>query len=117
MRRATLFLIAVGLISMVLASASHARQGATAAAGAARQADPWLVKAVLGYLATSGNTNSSSLNSGFSVTYESGDWLHLLEATAINSSEEEQTTAEAYGVGWKSEYSVTQSDFLFGRVN
>ncbi|HLT90537.1 MAG TPA: DUF481 domain-containing protein [Woeseiaceae bacterium] len=112
MPRAALFVIA-----FVLASAAQARQGATPGAAATEEADPWLFKILLGYLATSGNTNSSSLNSGFSVSYGKGHWLHSLEASAIKSSEEDTTTAEAYGLGWKSEYNVTKSDFLFGRVN
>ncbi|HZD53559.1 MAG TPA: DUF481 domain-containing protein [Woeseiaceae bacterium] len=111
MPRTALFLIAIGL-----PVTTHAEQG-TAGSAAGKEADPWLVKATLGYLATSGNTNSSSLNSSLSVAYASGRWLHSLEASAINSSEENETTAEAYGLGWKSEYNVTKSDFVFGRVD
>jgi putative salt-induced outer membrane protein len=106
------------LIGPILALQSHARQAATAGPAAAEEADPWLIKATLGYLATSGNTESSSLNSGFSIAYDDdGFWLHALDAGAINSTEEGQTTAEAYAVGWKSEYSLTDSDFLFARIN
>ncbi len=102
------------LIGLVLASQSHAQ---APAAAANPEPDPWLVKATLGYLATSGNTESSSLNSGFYAGYASGKWLHSLEAIAINSTEDEQTTAEAYALGWKSEYNLTDVDYLFGRVN
>ena len=48
---------------------------------------PWAGKATLGYLATSGNTENSTLNSGFEVGYTSGRWAHLLEAAAISASE------------------------------
>lgn len=102
-------------IGLIFALQSHAQQ--PAAASAIPEPDPWLVKATLGYLATSGNTESSSLNSGFSAAYASGKWLHSLEAIAINSTEDEQTTAEAYALGWKSQYSLTDKDFLFGRVD
>lgn len=102
-------------IGLFPALQSHAQQPA---AGPARQeADAWLVEATLGYLATSGNTESSSLNSGFSAAYASGKWLHSLDAIAINATEDEETTAEAYALGWKSEYSLTDSDFLFGRLD
>jgi putative salt-induced outer membrane protein len=103
------------LIALAPALQSYAQQ--PAAAPAAPKPDPWLVKATLGYLATSGNTESSSLNSGFSVAYASGDWLHAFDGKAINASEDGQTTAEAYALGWKSEYSLTDTDFLFGRVD
>jgi putative salt-induced outer membrane protein len=102
-------------IGLILASQAHAQQ--PAAGPAKQEADPWLFKATLGYLATSGNTESSSLNSGFSVAYASGFWLHSLEGLAIKAAEEEQTTAEAYGLGWKSEYNLTDADFLFLRLN
>ena len=77
---------------------------------------PWSGKATLGYLATSGNTENSTLNSGFSLGYEAGDWAHLLEAAAVNASENEVTIAEAYDLGWKSERNLTDHDFLYGRL-
>lgn len=78
---------------------------------------PWSGKATLGYLATSGNTENTTLNSGFEVGYTKGQWAHLLAAAAINASENEFTTAEAYDLGWKSERNLTDKDFLFGRVS
>lgn len=82
-----------------------------------KEKGPWSGKAALGFLATSGNTESSSLNSAFTVAYTIGRWAHSLEASAINASEEEQTTAEGYALGWKTEFNMTERDFLFGRVN
>lgn len=78
---------------------------------------PWSGTATLGYLATSGNTENSNLNSGFSLGYTSGRWAHLLTTKAIHSAENDQTTAEAYELGWKSEFSINDSDYLFGRVD
>ena len=78
---------------------------------------PWAGKATLGYLATSGNTENTTLNTGFEVGYKTGNWAHLLNAAAINASENEVTTAEAYDLGWKSERNLTDKDFLFGRVS
>ncbi len=78
---------------------------------------PWSGKASLGYLATSGNTENSTLNSGFEVGYKTGKWAHLFTAAAINSSEDETTTAEAYDAGWKSERNLSDKDFLFGRLD
>lgn len=82
----------------------------------AEEQSPWAGKATLGYLATSGNTENSTLNTGFEVGYTSGQWAHLLEAAAISASENEKTTAEAYDLGWKSEREITDQDFLFGRL-
>jgi putative salt-induced outer membrane protein len=78
---------------------------------------PWHGKAKLGYLATSGNTENSTLNTGFEVGYKSGQWQHLFTAAAVNASENNVTTAEAYDAGWKSERNLTDHDFLFGRLS
>ncbi|HET6630987.1 MAG TPA: DUF481 domain-containing protein [Woeseiaceae bacterium] len=112
MRRAALFVIGTILVTLE----AQAQPSPAAGAGTAAKADPWLVKAALGYLATSGNTESTSLNSAFTVAYDAGNWIHAFDATAINSTKNEDTTAEAYGLGWKSEYNLTKFDFLFVRV-
>ena len=60
---------------------------------------PWAGKAKLGYLATSGNTETSTLNTGFEVGYTVGKWLHEFNAAAVRASEDDITTAEAYDAG------------------
>lgn len=96
--------------SLLLATAIQAQEAAEAEKG------PWSGKAALGYLATSGNTESASLNSQFEISYSEGKWTHLLDAIAIKSEEANQSTAEAYKLGWKSEYNISEFDFLFGRL-
>ena len=78
---------------------------------------PWHGKARLGYLATSGNTENSTLNSGFEVGYTSGKWEHVFDASAVNASENNVTTSESYTAGWKSERNLSDHDFLFGRLS
>jgi putative salt-induced outer membrane protein len=78
---------------------------------------PWSGKATMGYLATSGNTENSTLNSGFEVGYSTDNWAHLFKAKAVNASENNVTTAEAYDAGWKSERQITDHDFLYGRLD
>ena len=78
---------------------------------------PWAGTATLGYLATSGNTENSTLNTGFELGYSTGKWQHIATVKAINSSEDNSTTAEAYDFGWKSEWNLTDTDFLFGRLD
>jgi putative salt-induced outer membrane protein len=81
------------------------------------ESSPWAGKATLGYLATSGNTENSTLNSSFEIGYTSGDWKHLFGARAINSTEDETTTAEAYEANWKSERSLSEHNYLFGQLD
>ncbi len=78
---------------------------------------PWSGKVVFGFLATDGNTENTSLNSGFEVGYATGKWAHLLDGLAINSTQDGDTTAEAYQLGWKTEYNFNETNYLFGRVN
>ena len=82
----------------------------------AEETSPWAGKASLGYLATSGNTENSTLNTAVEVSYSSGNWVHAARAFALSASENKITSAEAYELGWKSERKLTENDFLFGRV-
>jgi putative salt-induced outer membrane protein len=107
----------VVLLSIALVATFRANAQEPTAAAAAEPDKGWSGKVALGYLATSGNTQSSSLNSGFGVAYTAGRWIHGLEVKAINATEDEQTTAEAYSASWKSEFNLTDRDFLFGSVN
>jgi putative salt-induced outer membrane protein len=89
----------------------------TMAAEEEAPASPWAGKASLGYLATSGNTENSNLNTAFEVGYTAGQWTHVLDAAAIYADEDSDTTAEAYAVGWKSERKLSDANFLFGRLD
>lgn len=81
------------------------------------QDDPLEGSFKFGYLATTGNTETSSLNTSFDATYVAGDWHHEALASAINASESKVTTAEAYEAGWKSGWDFTDRDYIFGRLN
>jgi putative salt-induced outer membrane protein len=78
---------------------------------------PWSGKAAVGYLATSGNTENSNLNTSFEVAYKTGKWTHGLNAFAVHATETGATTAEAYELAWKSERNLTEHDFLDHKLN
>lgn len=82
----------------------------------AQDEDPWKGKVTLGYLSTSGNSESLSVNLGGEIEYTTGRWHHIATASAIGAQQEEQTTAEAYTAGWKSEYDLSDVSYVFGRV-
>lgn len=103
--RLGLIIILAGMVAPVCALAE-----------AQEEESQWAGTAKLGYLATSGNTDNSTLNTGFQVSYTAGKWKHLAEALAINASENKVTTTEAYDLGWKSERNLSAHDFLFGRL-
>lgn len=93
---------------LVLALPAHAQD--------ADDDGPWSGTAVLGYLATSGNTENSNLNTGFELGYTLEKWAHLLSAGAIYAAEDDVTTTEAYELAFKTERSISDDDFLFGRL-
>jgi putative salt-induced outer membrane protein len=101
-------LVAVAALTVPLSSLAQDAQEPESA---------WSGKATLGYLATSGNTENSTLNSGFEIGYSVNNWDHLFKAKAVNASENNVTTAEAYDAGWKSERQITDHDFLYGRLD
>lgn len=107
--RALIVLVAMALLP--LSSIAHEEPAAEEDTG------PWSGSVSFGYLATSGNTENSNLNGNFEVGYASGKWDHLLRAYAINASEGNVNTAESYGAGWKSEYNMSELDFLYGRLS
>ena len=86
-------------------------------AAPAEEDDPLEGSVKFGYLATTGNTETSSLNTSFESRYVAGDWHHEATASAINASENKMTTAEAYEAGWKSGWDFTDRDYVFGRLN
>lgn len=78
---------------------------------------PWSGKASLGYLGTSGNTDTTNMSGAFEVAYAMEKWTHAFSAAAIKASEDNDTTAEAYVAGWKSERELTDVNFLYGRLD
>jgi len=80
----------------------------------AEEEGPWSGALSLGYLSTSGNTETTSFNTKFGIGYAADKWTHSFEASANGADETDTTTAEAYQAGWKSEYNFTEHDFIFG---
>jgi putative salt-induced outer membrane protein len=80
-------------------------------------ADPLTGKFELGYLATSGNTETSSLNSKLGMVYDAQQWRHSLDAAVVQAEDSGVTTAERHQLGAKSDYKFNESDYLFITVN
>ena len=74
-------------------------------------------RAGLGILATTGNSENKSFNANFNLGWSYAPWNHTLDGVAIKSSASGDTTAEAYSLGWKSQYSLNEVDYLFGLVS
>jgi putative salt-induced outer membrane protein len=67
-----------------------------------------------GYLATSGNSDNENMNLAFGGRYDRDRWHHSLNGLAVKASSSNATTAEAYGLSWKTKYDVNETDYVFG---
>jgi putative salt-induced outer membrane protein len=97
---------ALALIALLLVSLSAMAQNPPP--------DPIVGAAALGYLATSGNTDSTNANASFKLDWDrGGPWLHGWTALAVNASTAGATTAEAYAAGYKAKRDFSETTYLF----
>ena len=100
------------IIFVLFSGAAHSQAGSPAA-----EESPWSGSASLGYLSTSGNTNTTSYNTAFKISYAKNKWTHAFDAAANGSDESDTVTAEAYQTGWKTTYDFSEHNYLFGLVD
>jgi putative salt-induced outer membrane protein len=70
----------------------------------------------LGYLGTSGNSDSKNLNLAFGGDYYADVWHHNLDGRAIRASASGVDTAEAYGLSWQSDRDFSEKSYMYGRA-
>ncbi len=92
-------------------------QTESAPAAAAEPESPWSGNVSLGYLSTSGNTDTTTFKTAFEVAYERNAWKHTLDGGANGAEDTGVATAESYQLGWKTDYSFTETDYVFGLIN
>lgn len=90
---------------------------AAAAQVAAGGSGPIAGKAALGYLATSGNTDSTSANASFSIAYSHSAWRQAFELSGVGASTDDRTTAEAYLFKYEARRVFGDHHFLFGTLD
>jgi putative salt-induced outer membrane protein len=102
-----------GLVFCLLSGAVLAQAPAPAPAPAAPP-DPLTGSAGLGYLSTSGNTDSTNANALFKATWDlDGPWKHDWNALAISARTNGVTTAESYSAGYKAQRDLSPKSYLF----
>ena len=112
-------------ISAVLLSATllSANSVVIAADAAAAEKSPWKSSAELGYVMTSGNSETSTINAKFDATHEKEKWRHNVHAEAFGASSTDQvtnvetTSAERYQLSGKSDYKYSEFNYVFGLAN
>ncbi len=84
--------------------------------GFAQDEEGFSGRAGLGYLATTGNSETESLNTNFAMGWNYAPWHHRFSGLAVRSSTANITTAEAYGLAWKSDYDISEIAYWYGLV-
>ena len=96
------------LIAAALLTAATATQAAD---------NGWSGEASLGFLNTTGNTTTRSLNSKAAIGYVAGTWTHAARFAALAAQQDKVTTDERYSAGYRATYERSEADYLFGSVD
>lgn len=76
----------------------------------------WRGKGELGFVSTSGNTDSETLNMLLEFIYEDQAWRHRFTATALSSSKDGETDAERYVGEYQGDRKLDEISYIFGTV-
>ena len=90
--------------------------GLAGSPGYTQDEDGFSGRVALGYLATSGNSASENLNANFDLWWNYDPLAHSFSGQAINASTSGVTTAEAYGLAWQSDYTISETGYVFGLI-
>jgi putative salt-induced outer membrane protein len=78
---------------------------------------PWTTSAELGYVNTSGNTNTETLVFKFDTAYEIEKWKHQAHFEALNSKTDDISTADKKLVTAQSDFKFTPRDYFYGLLS
>ena len=73
----------------------------------------WIVDLSLGYVRTTGNTDTQTLKGDVKAVREVEKWRHTVSAEGFNNSESDIATAERYFVSGKSDYKFSKFNYLY----
>ncbi|MDR0781643.1 MAG: DUF481 domain-containing protein [Pseudomonadales bacterium] len=76
---------------------------------------PYDASISLGYVGTTGNTDTTAFNAEALLTLRSAPWTHNFKFQGLGAQKDSQTTAERYYLDGKSDYAFDDRQYLFGR--
>jgi putative salt-induced outer membrane protein len=77
----------------------------------------WQGSVALGYLQTTGNSNTSTANGKALVGYKAGNWQDSILVQALKSSQEGLLTAENFEADGQSDYNLNPDNDLFANLD
>jgi len=96
--------------------------GNVLAADAEKEKSPWKSSAELGFINTTGNTETQTTAAKADAVYEIEKWRHTGHAEGYGQKSKDEATgesvvsAERYELSGKSDYKFTEHDYAFGQV-
>ena len=100
--------------TIVLAFALLSAQGFSAEETAR---STWEREAELGYVSTSGNTDTETLTAKLKIINDRRHLKHTVIAEATRAESDAVITAERYFFSGKSDYKISDKDYIFGLLN
>jgi putative salt-induced outer membrane protein len=76
----------------------------------------WVGKGQLGFLASQGNTQSTSANAAIDMSLLLDPWEHKLHLDGLYGKSAEVVSAEKFEAGWQSQYSVSPDFYGYGAL-
>lgn len=77
----------------------------------------WKGEGEFGYVATSGNTDTSNLKARLGLVNERLKWRHSALLEALNTTDSDVVTGERYAATWQTDYKFREFEYVFGRLN
>lgn len=77
----------------------------------------WSAAAELGFIKTSGNSETETLNAKFNAETSYNLWTHKLLLNALKSASDDVRSAEKYRIEAQSDYALTDTSYIFGLAN
>lgn len=69
----------------------------------------------LGYVGTTGNTDTTTFNTEMLLTYRQERWTHNAKLQGLSAQENEVTRAERYYLENKSDFAIDDDQYLYGK--
>lgn len=73
----------------------------------------WIGQIIGGFAANTGNTETTNLNAQVLLGYEVDDWRHTVNLVGHRASDTTGTTAERYVLTGKTDYKLSERDYVF----
>lgn len=105
------------LLSLLAISANTTAYAESAAPDVAISGATWKSNVEIGFVKTAGNTETETLNAKAKAETDREKWRHTINLEALNSSDQNVSTAERYLLSGQSSFKMGEKNFFFGLLS